>query len=158
MHIYILRHGEAEPQKTTDEARNLTATGRVDVAKIITSAAQDLNAVQQLWVSPLVRAQQTASIVCDFLAFPERRFLLKTTGLIVPEANPYTLFAALQDAQLDSILLVSHQPLVGQAIDLLCGGDDGFHVMNTSSLACVECDMVAAKMGKLRWLRHANEQ
>ncbi len=156
MQLYILRHGQAETQITTDEARNLTAKGRADVAISLTSSADELKTVQVIWASSLVRAQQTAQIAHSFLTQESANIVLATTDLIVPEADPYVFFKALQDAQLDSILVVSHQPFVGQIIDLLCGSYDGFHPMNTSSLACVDCDIVAAKMGSLRWLRHVN--
>ena len=157
MQIYILRHGQAEPQQTTDEARNLTVKGRADIASI-TRAVTDLKSVQQIWVSSLVRAQQTAQIAGDFLAQQGVNIPLKTTDLLMPEGAPSLLFDALQNVQLESILLVSHQPLVGQVIDLLCGSYSGYHPMNTSSMACVDCEIVAAKMGKLRWLRHVDEQ
>jgi phosphohistidine phosphatase len=157
MQIYILRHGQAEPQKTTDSARNLTAKGRADVATTLGYSLSDLITVQKIWTSSLVRAQQTAHITYDFLAQKGVGGSLKTTDLILPEADPYVLFNALYEAQLESILLVSHQPLVSQVIDLLCGSYNGFHPMNTSSLACVDCETVAVKMGKLRWLRHVNE-
>ena len=156
MQIYILRHGQAESQKSTDEARNLTSKGRTDVAVTLNHSASELKSVQQIWVSSLVRAQQTAQIAYDFFAQQGANIPLKTTGLITPEADPYIFFNALQDARLASVLLVSHQPFVGQVIDLLCGSVSEYHPMNTSSLACVDCEIVAANMGKLRWLRHAN--
>ncbi|MES2824801.1 MAG: phosphohistidine phosphatase SixA [Pseudomonadota bacterium] len=156
MQLYILRHGQAESQLTTDEARNLTAKGRVDVALSLKSSAEELKSVQVIWASSLVRAQQTAQIAHNFLTPESENIVLKTTDLIVPEADPYVFFKALQATQLQAILVVSHQPFVGQIIDLLCGTYDGFHPMNTSSLACVDCESVAANMGKLRWLRHVN--
>jgi phosphohistidine phosphatase len=156
MQLYILRHGQAESQITTDEARKLTLKGKADVATALKSSADDLESVQIIWVSSLVRAQQTAQIAHSFLTQQGANLGLKTTDLIVPEADPYVFFKALQDAQLESILIVSHQPFVGQIIDLLCGSYNGFHPMNTSSLACVDCERVAAKMGNLRWLRHVN--
>lgn len=157
MQLFILRHGQAESQQTTDDARNLTTNGRVDVAATLKFSASELNSVQEIWASSLVRAQQTAQIAYDFLAQQGVNTLLKTTDLIVPEADPYVFFDTLQNTQLESILVVSHQPFVGQVIDLLCGSYDGFHPMDTSSFARVDCEIVAAKMGKLRWLRHAHE-
>lgn len=157
MHIFILRHGQAELQKTTDEVRNLTLKGRADVANIAVKSLADLQVVQQIWVSSLVRAQQTADIVASTLAQHAAPLPMKITDLLVPEADPYLLFEALQDSPMSSVLLVSHQPLVGKVIDLLCGSYPGNHPMNTSSLACVDCDIVAANRGKLRWLRHENE-
>ncbi len=157
MQIYILRHGQAEPQKTTDEMRNLTDKGRLEVAASLNKAGADLKSVQQIWASPLIRAQQTAEIASNYLVQQGIRVPIKMSELIVPEADPFLFFDALRDAQLASVLLVSHQPFVGQVLDLLCGRVSGFHTMNTSSLACVDCEIVAAKMGVIRWLRHVNE-
>jgi len=156
MQLFILRHGQAEIQKTTDEVRNLTLTGRHEVSATVLRSLQDLQTVQQVWVSPLVRAQQTAKIACDILTQHAVTFSVRTTELLIPEAKPSLLFDALQSVQVESILWVSHQPLVGQFIDLFCDTYPGFHEMNTSSLACIDYQIAAAKLGALRWLRHAN--
>lgn len=156
MQLFILRHGQAEPQRTTDGARNLTVQGRRDLAAATAHSLADLQQVKQVWVSPLVRAQQTAMIVCDELKKCGVDFSLSTNDLVVPEADPLLLFEALQKADNGAILLVSHQPLVGQFIDLFCGSYTGFHEMNTSSLACIDYEIAAKNLGTLRWLRHAN--
>ena len=157
MQLFILRHGHAEQQVTTDEARSLTHSGRKDVSITSARSMNDLKVVQEVWVSSLVRAQQTAKIVCDELTKNGVAFTVNTTELLVPEADPVALFDALQLAKSDSILLVSHQPLVGHVIDLLCCTYHGFHEMNTSSLACIDCKVAAPDLGKLRWLRHVHE-
>lgn len=157
MQLLILRHGHAEPQKTTDEMRNLTLTGRRDVAAIAARSLAELQRVQQIWVSPLLRAQQTADIVCDELKQIPANFTLTTSDLLVPEAKSSLLFNAVQAAQCESLLLVSHQPLVGQFINVFCGSYPGFHDMATSSLACIDYEVAAAGMGKLRWLKHSHE-
>lgn len=156
MQLFILRHGQAEAQKTTDEARNLTAVGRRDVAAMAVRSLAELKSVQQVWVSSLVRAQQTAQIVCDELKKEGVGFTLATTDLLVPEANPLLLLDAIQSTQADSLLLVSHQPLVGQLIDIFCGSYPSFHDMATSSMACIDYEVAGANLGTLRWLRHAN--
>lgn len=156
MQLFILRHGHSELQKTTDEARNLTAKGREDVALSVIKSLQDLQSVTAVWQSTLVRAQQTAQIAIELLQKNDCRPTQKITDLIVPEANPYELFDELLDVKDDAILLVSHQPFVGQLIDLLCGASVGTHPMDTSSLACIDCELPAAGLGRLRWLRHVN--
>lgn len=156
MQLFVLRHGHAEPQQTTDEMRNLTMTGRKQVAAMAARSLADLQAVQQVWASPLLRAQQTAEIVCGELKKSAVNFTLTTSNLIVPEASPSLLFDAIQAAHCESILLVSHQPLVGHFIDMFCGSYPGFHDMNTSSMACIDYDVAAAGLGKLRWLRHSH--
>ena len=156
MQLFILRHGQAEIQQTTDEARHLTFAGRRDVTSAVDASLNDLKILQQVWISPLIRAQETAAIVCDELKKNRIDFTTNTTDLLVPEANPLVLFEALEKVECDSILLVSHQPLVGYFIDLFCGSQQGFHAMNTSSLACIDYEVAAPGLGTLRWLRHVN--
>lgn len=152
MELFILRHGEAEPRVTTDEVRQLTDKGRADVARMIKSSLEDLGKLTHIWVSPLMRAQQTADIAASLIGDMEPY----TTELLSPEADPQLLFNQLQLSECEGLLLVSHQPLVSKILDALCGTERGYHDMATSSLACVDIDIMAADMGKLRWLRHSS--
>jgi len=156
MTIFILRHGQAEAQITTDDARQLTGKGRNDTARIVQARIADMP-LAQIWASPLVRAQQTAEIAASY--FP--RLKVQTTDLLVPEANPRALMNWLQElnAQIDgadqSVLLVSHQPLVGALVNLLCGKPGDYYSMGTSSLAAIHAQVIAAGLGDLLWLDHA---
>jgi len=156
MTIFILRHGQAEPQITTDDARRLTDKGHIDTARIVQERVADMSLVQ-IWSSPLVRAQQTAKIAASF--FPHLE--IQTTDLLIPEGNPAALMKWLErlDLQLSSsaqsILLVSHQPLVGEFVNRLCGKPDDYYPMGTSSLAAISVQVIADAMGELLWLDHA---
>jgi len=156
MKIFVLRHGQAEAQHTTDDARNLTPKGRADVAASVHCSLTELTQLQEIWASPLVRAQQTANIVRNILLAQGVHVAIKTTDLITPESNPAGLFDQLQVSKLNSVLLASHMPFVGDFLDMFCGSARGFHIMNTSSMALVECDLPAKNCGNLRWLRHVN--
>lgn len=156
MKIFVLRHGQAEAQQTTDEARNLTSKGRADVAASVQNSLLELLQVQEIWASPFVRAQQTAQIVRDILSAQSVHVPIKTTELITPESNPTGLFDSLQNSTLNSVLLASHMPFVGDFLDTFCGSTSGYHLMNTSSMALVECDIPAVHSGDLRWLKHVN--
>lgn len=152
MNIFILRHGQAEPQQTSDEVRELTEKGRLDTVRIMKSRLGDLKSITQIWASPLVRAQQTAHIAASY--FPSLSVM--TTELIIPEADPFAVMSWLQAMeQGSSTLLVSHQPLVGELLNRLCGKPAGFYPMGTSSLAAVNLPVVATGMGELAWLDHA---
>lgn len=155
MEIFVLRHGQAEPQRTTDEARNLTTLGRDQVAENMRRALPDLKNLQRIWASPLIRAQQTATVAKEILHAAGFSLDIETTDLIIPEANISALFDALQASQTRSLLLVSHQPFVGNFIDRFCGSAAGFHPMDTGALACIDCDFPSAGLGELRWLRQA---
>lgn len=156
MTIFILRHGQAEAQITTDEARQLTNKGRSDTDKVVQARVADMVSVAEIWASSLVRAQQTATIAAGY--FPQ--LSIQTTDLLMPEANPLALIEWLdalnaKQASNQSILLVSHQPLVGLLINKLCNKPNDYYPMGTSSLAAIQTPIVAVGMGDLLWLDHA---
>lgn len=158
MTIFILRHGQAEAQVTTDDARQLTEKGRNDTARVVRARLADMSPLVQIWASPLVRAQQTAEIALRY--FPQ--LTIQTTELLVPEANPQALMDWLDELNArqltntnQSILLVSHQPLVGSLVNMLCSKPDDYYPMGTSSLAAIRAQVVASDMGDLLWLDHA---
>ena len=132
MKLWVLRHGEAEPYARRDAERELTARGREQVRR---SAAQLVGEpLDRIWVSPYVRAQQTAALVCEVLGF---RGELKTVLWLTPDSEPK--YAASQLPDDGHLLLVSHQPFVGDLISLLQFG----HMrqpqpMKTASLAELE--------------------
>jgi phosphohistidine phosphatase len=154
MQVFVLRHGQAETQQITDEARNLTARGQSDIAASARASLTELRNVQEIWASPLVRAQQTAQIVYQILVDHGINPLMKTTDQIAPESNPAVLFNMLQASHSNSILVVSHQPFVGNFIGGFCGGPPGAYPMDTGSMALIECNVAARSCGELRWLRH----
>ncbi len=153
MKLFILRHGQAEPQKTTDEARELTEKGREDTRRVVSARIAYMQSITEIWASPLVRAQQTAHIAASY--FPALK--IQTSELIIPESSPAIAMDWLQsiNQQNLSILLVSHQPFVGELVNNLCGKPTGFYPMGTSSLAVIEAPVIATAMGELLWLDHA---
>lgn len=153
MNLFILRHGQAEPQQTTDEVRALTDKGRADTERVVSERLGDLQKINQLWASPLVRAQQTAQIAAHYFS----ALTIQTSDLIIPEASPAAAMDWLQSINQSglSILLVSHQPFVGELVNKLCGKPPGYYSMGTSSLAAIQIPVVAANMGELLWLDHA---
>lgn len=154
MQVFVLRHGQAEPQQTTDEARNLTEKGRADVMLSINNSLPELLQLKQIWASPLVRAQQTAYITREILLAKGIQVSVEITDLIAPESDPFELFELLQKINSPSVLLASHQPFAGKFLDVFCGKPRGTCSMDTSSLALVECEVAAQDCGNLRWLKH----
>ncbi len=158
MKLFILRHGEAEGMKARDEDRELTARGRQDVAQVIEANQEKMQGLQRILVSPYLRAQQTAEIVNDF--FPDLN--LHTTPYIVPEGNPIELIRWLKsqcfgDLELDSVLMVSHQPLVGTLVNELCGKESGYHSMGTANLASLSFDILSYGLCDLEFLARPSD-
>ncbi len=155
MKLYILRHGQAETYASSDFDRRLTEKGRADVASMAARFKSDLQTLNEIWVSPLVRAQQTAQVALAELSLkPVDSPAFVTTESLVPEANLERLYRQLNDSQAKSLLLVSHQPLVGDLVNDLCGTEAGYHALGTASMACIEADLFAASLGELCWLYH----
>lgn len=104
-----------------------------------------------IWSSPYIRAQQTAGIAAEVLGVTAG--VSRTLSELTPEGAPRAVIDEVYRSDLDALLLVSHQPLVSRLLDVLCGSS-AQHEMKTASLACVDCDVVAADLGRLQWLVH----
>ena len=154
MQIFILRHGEAQARAERDELRALTDRGRAEVRKVVTARRDDLIAVDAVWVSPLVRAQQTADLALEVLG---RSCVPQVTECLAPDADPERLYKQLQACSVQGLLLVSHQPLVGSMVNQLCGLEPGYCKLSTGSLVLLETDIVAADMAELRWACHPGD-
>ncbi|WP_130907412.1 phosphohistidine phosphatase SixA [Pseudomonas sp. Sample_16] len=117
MKLWVLRHGEAVPHgsRPHDSERELTDHGREEILR---SAAlligQPLTAI---YASPYLRAQQTAQLVREALGFePE----IRTVDWLTPDTDPDKV--AEQMVAVSDVLLVSHNPLVGNLLSYLQHG------------------------------------
>ena len=148
MKIWILRHGEAESHARRDAERELTAHGR---EQVLHSAALLIGQpLDSILVSPYVRAQQTAELVRKALGFTSG---LITVPWLTPESEPKFAVSKLPDS--GNVLLVSHQPFVGELISLLVHG----HVrqpqpMQTASLVELEGEWPLAGSMTLLGVHH----
>ena len=148
MKLWILRHGEAQAHARRDAERELTAHGR---EQVLHSAAQLLGEpLDSILVSPYVRAQQTAELVRKALGFTSE---LIVVPWLTPDSEPKYAMSKLPDS--GHVLLVTHQPFVGDLISLLQFG----HLrepqpMHTASLAELEGEWPLAGSMKLLSVRH----
>ncbi|MFI7799567.1 phosphohistidine phosphatase SixA [Pseudomonas sp. DD1] len=143
MKLWVLRHGEAESHAPSDAQRNLTERGREEV---LHSAAHLIGQpIGAIIASPYVRAQQTAQLVREALGFvPE----IRTVSWLTPDGNPLQVLEKLDTD--DNVLLVSHQPLVGNLISFLQHGHQRQpQPMHTASLAELEGDFPLAGLMSL---------
>jgi phosphohistidine phosphatase len=148
MKLFILRHGQAENFAASDAARRLTDQGREEVRRVVRKNAELLAGLQQIWVSPLMRAQQTADVVIEEIGHRPRQ----TSDLLVPESTPAEVLEMLSSQSEGTYLLVSHQPLVGELVNGICGKPNGFYPMGTGALAYLDLTVPAIGCGELIWL------
>ena len=143
MQLYIMRHGEAHHQGASDATRELTPFGVsevVDIAKILKDYRFDL-----IIVSPFERAQQTAKVLVDELKLET---LVEESDLITPTGSAAQVHdyidGLLATSTYDSILLISHMPLVSFLLaELTIGGH--MPIFQTSGVAKVDYDIETMK-------------
>nr|WP_282449963.1 phosphohistidine phosphatase SixA [Microbulbifer sp. CAU 1566] len=148
--LFVLRHGHAEPFSKSDETRALTEGGRAEVAAVCKERASELAQVKTIWASPFVRTRQTAKIVAEAFGLE-----VEIQEVLTSDTPLAELLDALGEVEEKSfpLLLVSHQPLVGELVNGLCGTGNE-HPMGTASLACLSSDVWALDCAELEWLQH----
>ncbi|MEJ5058138.1 MULTISPECIES: phosphohistidine phosphatase SixA [unclassified Pseudomonas] len=150
MKLWVLRHGEAVPHgsRPHDSERELTEHGRKEVlssaAKLI---GQPLTAI---YASPYLRAQQTAQLVREALGFePE----IRTVEWLTPDTEPDKV--AEQMVAVSDVLLVSHNPLVGNLLSYLQhGAGHPPERVDTAGLAELKADELLVGSMKLESIKH----
>jgi len=155
MELFLLRHGDAVVQAPRDFERVLSDQGRAELSSVMSQAGPALASLEQVLVSPYVRTQQSFEHISQ--ALPAA--VTKTDcDLLVPGSNPYeTLNFVCSKAKqqgVASLMLVTHQPLIGALLNLFCDLEPGAHYMGTASLAAMDMDEPAAALGDLRWVKH----
>jgi phosphohistidine phosphatase len=150
MKLWVLRHGEAEPHgsKPHDSERALTDNGRKEVLR---SAAELIGEpLTAIYASPYRRAQETALLVREALGFePE----IRTVDWLTPEIDPDKV--AEQLVSVSNVLLVSHNPLVGNLLSYLQHGA-GYppEKVGTAGLAELEGNELLIGSMKLNGIKH----
>ncbi len=151
MTLFLLRHGNAEVRAATDRERGLTQAGRQEIQQVLSACDNALAKVEGIWVSPYRRAMETLEAARPYLPpVPVRE-----CDFLIPSGSPGETLQALGCVGPVSLLLITHQPLIGTLLDDLCDFEPGQYRLGTGSLAAVEVDPVCARgMGALKWLRH----
>ncbi len=76
---------------------------------------------------------------------------ITTCNFLTPTKNPDKILKMLAVAN-KTILLVSHQPLVGTLVDKLADLELGRYRMSTAAIACIEPESFTMGNGELAWL------
>jgi len=125
MDLILWRHCDAEPG-APDDARRLTPLGIKQAARIAAWFAGRLPATCRILVSPAVRAQQTAQALArNFETVPEIG-----TGAAVGAV----LAAADWPHARNPVLVVGHQPTLGNVAAWLLCGEEGDRAMPTGAV------------------------
>lgn len=153
MKLWLLRHGEAEPSRGRDADRQLTVYGRQQVQAIARHLQEQT--LDQILSSPYIRARQTTEVLLEALGLDQSPLL---APWLVPDEPVQAAVRQLDGLHGGTILLVTHQPLVGLLGSWLCHGSlDHPLPMGTASLACLEGDFAVAGLMRLQALYHPQD-
>ena len=151
MIVYLLRHGDAEGHAASggDAARALTAEGSDKLERAARAWKRVVGPVDRLFVSPLLRAQQTAAIFRRALA---ERAEVETEPALLPSADPLLALDLLHagcSGGSEGVACVGHEPHLGRLLGLLLTGSDRAIPLRKGMLAMVEIDSAASMLGRL---------
>ncbi|SBS31442.1 Phosphohistidine phosphatase SixA [Marinomonas aquimarina] len=148
--LYILRHGNAEPFGYDQDAqRALTEQGYDEVRSTAEQFAARDEGFDAIFVSPYLRAQQTAS---EFIKVLGTQTSPQTLDSITPSGKELDVALWLHDLPYDSVLLVTHQPFAYQLVDMLA--DEllpAAFQMQTATIAALEGELFATACCQFRW-------
>ena len=138
----LLRHGDALPPRASGDAvRPLSDSGRRAVDRIAAEFERRRWRPDQIFASPLLRAQETAAIVA---ARARPRHPVETLEELNPASFPEEVIGALATRTLGPhVLLVGHQPLLGGLAAYLTGGPHAD--LSPGALACLEIARLEAR-------------
>ena len=141
MNFYLVRHGEAVSASENPE-RPLSSEGRKAVMRIAQLARERQVGVSAIYHSGILRAQQTAEILSEYLAPPAGVAVI--SGLL-PEDDP-AIGQAHLEASDRSIMLVGHLPYMRRLVALLVNGDAERTVVNFAP-----ADLICCSKESLQW-------
>ena len=124
MDLLLWRHAEAE-DGIPDLKRRLTARGEKQAQQIAEWLHQHAPKKLRILVSPAVRCQQTAKA----LGLP-----FETDKRLGTDGNIASLLAAIDWPDGGAVLVVGHQPTLGQTAALLLSGEEAYWTIKKGSV------------------------
>ena len=146
MLLYLLRHALAQERAESDAARELTAEGVAQARSVAKKFRQHSPLMDRVLCSPYHRAQQTASYVMPL--FPGLDMISEDS--LMPGGDVYAVLDAIEDAAVQNVLLVGHNPFMSRMLSVLVDGTlESQHYVGNANLYCMSLDVVAAGCGEV---------
>jgi phosphohistidine phosphatase len=148
LRVTLIRHGEAGDDAPRDEARSLTARGRLDVARVGQALARRGGDFSLIVCSPLVRAVQTAEIIAAAVGYVAR---VEVSEALVPEGRVARALALLGTASSEaSVAFVAHEPILSALAGAIVGAER-FPSLRKAEVVRLRLPDGPGKPGQLRW-------
>jgi phosphohistidine phosphatase len=156
MNIFLLRHGEAAdraPDGTrNDDLRELTTEGTEKLRSACSAYARLIGTPGKIVHSPLRRARQSAEILAE-IALDGRLDEMIEMDELRPGGRATQIVDMLQSEFIggcESVVLVGHEPLLGDLLGVLTSGNDRFSLpMGKGMLAAVRMTEPQVMIGRL---------
>jgi len=145
MQIYVMRHGQAFTSGSPDALRGLTEQGKLE-ATVMTKWLKNKNInIEQVLISPFIRAQETAKKVADGF---DDTVVATTLDFITPSGSAQMLHDYIDGVcvsdKIQSLLIVSHMPLVSYLVAELTV-DNEAPIFQTAAIAEIDYDIKRMK-------------
>ena len=111
--VILVRHGDADadiPEGLDDSARALTTRARMALPAHFAQLAVRIGTPNLFFMSPLVRAVQTATLLAQAIGYEGQ---LRTNRTLFPDGPVGAIEALLEERRGETIVLVGHQPSMG---------------------------------------------
>lgn len=152
MKLFLLRHGDSEARAASDDLRQLTHRGRQQALDVSLQFCDKGGRLDRCIVSPYTRAVQTAA---SFLARIPDGPAMQIEADLTPEIRAAEVMNLLSTFPLDeSILLVSHNPLISELNAVLVEGtvNHNMMILGTCDLCAIDMEIVATGMGVRQYM------
>ena len=156
MIIYLLRHGDA-PYDAKECERSLSSQGKIDTQNVIRQHLSELAKLQLIVCSTTLRSKQTLQVLSDMLDYPGEVLLsnmLCSSGKV--SAVQACINQLIGSRNLESVLLLSHQPLIGDILEYITDQKGLSWSMNTSTFAAIDAASFSRGFGRLESITHSS--
>lgn len=148
MILFLLRHADAEDFASSDFDRSLTAKGLEQSAKVGKFCVRNGLRPDLILSSPVVRAIQTADIVGKAVGAGP----VTEPGLACGMTPPALLGLLAAHTGRGSVMVVGHEPDLGNAISMLVGLADPCSILvRKASLTMIDIPWLEPGGGQLQW-------
>ncbi len=151
MDLWLLRHAAAEDRAKSgrDEDRELTKEGSERARAVARGLAALDPGIDLVVTSPFRRARQTAEPVVEALRLEKS---LRSSVALEPATDPEAILEEVHaERERRAVLLVGHQPHLGELLGRLVCGDEGSAIpLKKASVAWIE--LSGRRRGELRAL------
>jgi phosphohistidine phosphatase len=148
MNVYLVQHAKAKPAEL-DPERSLTEEGMVDARRVASFVSRNaVIAVTRILHSGLLRAQQTAQILAEYLRPPGG---VQQEKELLPNSQPWTWVERLSRMQ-DDIMIVGHLPHLRRLSSLLLCQDEWKNLIDYRNAGIVCLNRDESGIWVVRWL------